>query len=195
MNCERLLAGLGDHTHKKEFIVWFNIFANPILSAQPQEIRIKRNRYLYLMVVSLMNNDIAGFLKLVKKAHETKPTKCRMTPTMQSEKTTDEQNRPKSTLHAVCPTTFDYPERPVPEWQLEKRWDSVIAAVRATNKKLQEEKDSGRPEALSQKLEYKICSFHLDAPGCPMKNITINLDEQPKTVHGRVEKVRVNCFF
>jgi hypothetical protein len=35
----------------------------------------------------------------------------------------------------------------------------------------------------------------LDAPGCPMKNITINLDEQPKTVHGRVEKVRVNCFF
>lgn len=201
MSSERLLNGLENKGNKREFIIWFNIFASPILSAQPQEIRVKRNRYLFLMMVSLMNDDIAGFLQLVKRAHENAnrtPGKCRnVTAPMQTERTVDEHNRPKSTMVAICPTTFQYPQICVPEWELEKRWNSVIAAIQVSDLKLAHSTSACRLGKISQKLHYSICSFHLDqGVPCPAKSMrrsegSVGEEAEPTTTRGRIEQVGI----
>lgn len=194
---ESLLKCLIDNDHKKEFIVWFNHFANPIVNAQLQELRAKRNRYLFLMMMALLNNDIKGFLKTAALPHLQIDKKKKVAPVRglasfnpQKEKISNSQGMPNSLSVAICPTKFAFPENPNPEWERENHWESVLEAIKAAQTRFPRSVDILARNKMSK--QDKVCSYHGDKCLEIKKKLKEKMGtRKQETVQNRIEKVHM----
>lgn len=148
------------------------------------------------MMLALLNNDIPGFLKTASSVHlqidkkkKVAPVRGLQTINLQNEKIANSRGRPNSLQLAVCPTKFQFPENPIPEWQRENRWESVLEAMKAAQTKFSRNLDVGRSAVRKQKKDTKICSYHGEK--CAVILEKVKDKKKPESTLDKIEKVKL----
>lgn len=160
----QLTGSLMNEERRNEFITWIHLLVNPlIISSQDEAIRVKRNRYLFLMVISMLNNEHDHFLRKISKAHKKvdlpkKPVKVAgmkmSAPRDAPEKISNEKGIPNTIQSALSPTNVLTSHNPNPEWERQRTWDDFLASSNKVDSK-----KSKRRNCKAVKFEQK-CIFH-----------------------------------
>lgn len=160
----QLTGSLMNEERRNEFITWIHLLVNPlIISSQEESIRVKRNRYLFLMVVSMLNNEHDDFLRKVSKAHKKFDFKKKSVkvagmrgsaPRDAPEKIANEKGIPNTIQSALPPTRLLDSHNPNPEWERQRTWDDFLESINKVKTQ-----NSKKKLCKAEKFEQK-CIFH-----------------------------------
>jgi hypothetical protein len=165
---------------------WIHFLVNPLNSAQPLELREKRNQYLFIICCSLLTGNVNSFLKIAKarhlKADKSKKstkfvrvagTKIGGSAAPQKAMIADEHGFPQSLACAISPvklTTIDDIFE-LAEWQQCRYWDRRLqnakevetVAVKSKSSKTRVSSVAAKKKA----TDKNSCTVHGPSGECP----------------------------
>lgn len=167
---------------RERLMRWIHLLVDPLTSAQDVETRAKRNRFLFMIVSSLLTGNVIEFMRTVGGYHlsadkKRKPVKVAGMKTVQkAEPFSDAHGTPISIAKALNPSTFEAIPS-YPEWERAKCWDIRLQTMLDAEKIALKDAKS---RLLVKKAENK-CSIH-DGVECPqdevLKKVGACLDNQ-----------------
>lgn len=144
---------------------WIHLLVDPMTSAQDIQLRVKRNRFLFMICASLMSGNHLEFMKIVGGKHIKEDSKkmprkvAGLTTPQMPEAIADAQGIPKSIAVALDPVKFESIEAH-PEWLRQNSWNVRLQAANDVQKIALKESKS----RIKLKKPENLCSVHDECP-------------------------------
>lgn len=156
---------------RERLLRWIHLLVDPLMSAQDIDLRVKRNRYLFMLCTALMSGNHLEFMKFVGSKHikadaKRRPVKVAGMKTSQlTEPIADAQGIPSSISKSLDPLKFETIDT-FPEWLREKFWEIRLQAIRDADKIALKDAKS----RIQSKKRGNLCSIH-NSEECPQDNV------------------------
>jgi hypothetical protein len=165
-----------DENVKRKLIAWIQLLVDPAIAICDLSTRIKRNQYLFLIITSLLTDNVKKFIKIACDVHlkidkKNQPKKVRgmAMASRHKPRVANDDGVPIDILSAHDPMVLC--ENKIfesAEWEREKLWDRRLQAQKLfkDSTKMTRAKSLAAPKLKGKEpLPQKPCSVHVNA--CP----------------------------